>query len=318
MTITLLGGPLPIFKRSIDAYRQSLKMKSYNPSDFPVATTGFFYAADDTKTALRELYPYVDQGMKLANGTGYHKRLFANGADMNDVMLVGSPQQIIEKMIYQYEELGHQRYLAQIDFGGMPFEKVMKNIEIIMKVVAISGAVIGKKTLTAMKYVAEKMNKDFPEVEFDLIDLSEKDIQFSDGRNYTEYQGDTLEVTTKIMEADALIIGTPIFQASIPGSVKNIFDLLPEKALRDKVVSIVVTAGSAKHYLVAEMQLKPILSYMKAQVLPETVFIEGQDLFRQEIINADINFRLDKLVEDTLIMVETFKELRKKQEDALF
>lgn len=57
--------------------------------------------------------------------------LFANGADMNDVMLVGSPQQIIEKMIYQYEELGHQRYLAQIDFGGMPFEKVMKNIEII-------------------------------------------------------------------------------------------------------------------------------------------------------------------------------------------
>lgn len=131
MTITLLGGPLPIFKRSIDAYRQSLKMKSYNPSDFPVATTGFFYAADDTKTALRELYPYVDQGMKLANGTGYHKRLFANGADMNDVMLVGSPQQIIEKMIYQYEELGHQRYLAQIDFGGMPFEKVMKNIEII-------------------------------------------------------------------------------------------------------------------------------------------------------------------------------------------
>ena len=52
-----------------------------------------------------------------------------------------------------------------------------------MKVVAISGAIIGKKTLTAMKYVAEKMNKDFPEVEFDLIDLGEKDIQFSDGRN---------------------------------------------------------------------------------------------------------------------------------------
>lgn len=98
-----------------------------------------------------------------------------------------------------------------------------------MKVVVISGAIIGKKTLTAMRYVAEKMNKDFPEIEFDLIDLGEKDIQFSDGRNYTEYQGDTLEVTTKIMEADALIIGTPIFQASIPGSVKNIFDLLPEK-----------------------------------------------------------------------------------------
>ena len=66
------------------------------------------------------------------------------------------------------------------------------------------------------------------------------------------------------------------------------------------------------------MQLKPILAYMKAQVLPEIVFVEGQDLYRNEIINHDIIFRLDKLVEDTVLMVETFKILRQKQEDALF
>lgn len=87
--------------------------------------------SDQSKTYNGKSADLDVNGLKLANGTGYHKRLFANGADMNDVMLVGSPQQIIEKMIYQYEELGHQRYLAQIDFGGMPFEKVMKNIEII-------------------------------------------------------------------------------------------------------------------------------------------------------------------------------------------
>ncbi|MBM6763703.1 NADPH-dependent FMN reductase [Ligilactobacillus agilis] len=187
-----------------------------------------------------------------------------------------------------------------------------------MKIVALAGSVVGKKTLTVMNYVAQKMATDFSEIDFELIELAQKDIQFSDGRNYLEYSGDTLEVTTKIMAADALIIGTPIFQAAIPGSVKNIFDLLPEKALRDKVVSLVITAGSPEHYLVAEMQLKPILAYMKAQVLPEIVFVEGQDLYRNEIINHDIIFRLDKLVEDTVLMVETFKILRQKQEDALF
>ena len=73
--------------------------------------------------------------------------------------------------------------------------------------------------------------------------------------------------------------------------------------MRDEVVSIIVTAS--KHYLVPEMQLKPILSYMKAQVLPEIVFIEGQDFNRQEIENIDIHFRLEKLVEKGNVVVES-------------
>ena len=187
-----------------------------------------------------------------------------------------------------------------------------------MKVVALLGSISGKKTATALDYVVKKMTNDFAEHDFELIDLSQKQMQFSDGRNYLEYTGDTLEVASKIMAADALIIGSPIFQASIPGALKNVFDLLPPQALRDKVVSLIITAGSPKHYLVAETQLKPILAYMKAQVLPEIVFVESKDLYRNEIINHDIIFRLDKLIEDTLLMTATFSNLRKQQEDALF
>ena len=44
---------------------------------------------------------------------------------------MGSPQQIVEKMLYQHELYGHQRFMAQIDFGGVPFDKIMKNIELI-------------------------------------------------------------------------------------------------------------------------------------------------------------------------------------------
>lgn len=44
---------------------------------------------------------------------------------------VGSPQQIIEKILYQHELFGHQRYIAQMDFGGVPFEELKKNIELI-------------------------------------------------------------------------------------------------------------------------------------------------------------------------------------------
>ena len=131
MAIAMLGGPVSIFKRSVLAYRESLAINGYNPDDFPVATTGLFYTAKDSQTALREFYPYVNKGIEIANGTGFNKRLFANGAHPKDVMAIGSPQQIIEKILYQYEEFGHQRYMAQIDFGGMPFKKVMENIEMI-------------------------------------------------------------------------------------------------------------------------------------------------------------------------------------------
>lgn len=135
------------------------------------------------------------------------------------------------------------------------------------------------------------------------------------GRNYLEYTGDTKYVTETLMNADAIIIGTPIFQASIPGTLKNIFDLLPEKAFVDKVVSMIVTAGSPKHFLIAEQQLKPILTYMKAVVVPTYVFMEEKDFHRKEIVNDDTIFRIERLVEDTGVLLETYSSVRQAKED---
>lgn len=116
------------------------------------------------------------------------------------------------------------------------------------------------------------------------------------------------------MEANAIVIGTPIFQASIPATLKNVFDLLLVNAFQDKVASLIVTAVSSKHYLIAEQQLKPILSYMKAHIVPTYVFIEEADFLREEIINDDIHFRLERLVEDTLLQIEAVQMIREKQD----
>lgn len=65
------------------------------------------------------------------------------------------------------------------------------------------------------------------------------------------------------------------------------FDLLPVNAFRDKVIGLVATAGSSKHYLIPEMHLKPILSYMKAHTMQTYVFIEEKDFSNQQIVNDD-------------------------------
>ncbi|MER2078268.1 LLM class flavin-dependent oxidoreductase [Psychrobacillus psychrotolerans] len=131
MFLATLGGPASSFKRSIDAYRDAAKSSGFEPDDLPVATAGFFYAAETTQQAQDEYYPYINEGMKLSNGGGYPRDAFYSGAYPHNVMNIGSPQQIIEKILYQHELFGHQRYIGQMDFGGVPFEKLMKNIELI-------------------------------------------------------------------------------------------------------------------------------------------------------------------------------------------
>ncbi|WP_110933433.1 LLM class flavin-dependent oxidoreductase [Paenibacillus bouchesdurhonensis] len=131
MMLTTLGGPAINFKISVDAYRDAAERSGFDAAALPIATTSLFYTAETTQDALREYYPHANSGMQALRGSGYPKQQFAQATDYRDALMIGSPQQIIEKMLYQYEMYGQQRFMAQIDFGGVPFDKIAKNIELI-------------------------------------------------------------------------------------------------------------------------------------------------------------------------------------------
>lgn len=183
-----------------------------------------------------------------------------------------------------------------------------------MNVVVLAASNVGTKTKTAMSYINKQLEEKHSMHEVSFIDLTEKKIEFADGRNYLEWTGDTFEVTHAIMNADVIYIGFPIFQASIPATLKNVFDLLPVNALLDKTVAIVSTAGSEKHFLVAEMMLKPILNYMKAHVVQTTVFITETAFGRGEIIEDDIIIRLENLTDLTLSIAKAHEQIRLEEE----
>lgn len=131
MTLTTLGGPAVNFKSSVLAYRRMAEKNGFDPEKLPLATTSLFYVAETTKEALQGMYPHLNVGFQAIRGTGYPKQQFAQAPDYRDALMVGSTEEIIEKLLYQHELFGMQRFLAQIDFGGVPFDKIMKNIEII-------------------------------------------------------------------------------------------------------------------------------------------------------------------------------------------
>lgn len=131
MMLTTLGGPAINFKGSVEAYREALEQSGFDPAALPIATTSLFYTAENSQDALREYYPHLNLGMQALRGGGYPKQQFAQAIVYRDALMIGSPQQIIEKLHYQYELYGQQRFMAQIDFGGVPFDKITKNIELI-------------------------------------------------------------------------------------------------------------------------------------------------------------------------------------------
>lgn len=44
---------------------------------------------------------------------------------------VGSPQQVIDKILYQHEIFGHQRFLLQLTVGTLPHRSVLRAIELL-------------------------------------------------------------------------------------------------------------------------------------------------------------------------------------------
>ncbi|WEG73989.1 LLM class flavin-dependent oxidoreductase [Vagococcus intermedius] len=140
-----LGGPASSFKPTLDYYRQAGEQVGFKQEELLVATGGFFYASENSQDAFKEYYPHVNQGLTLANGQGFPKPAFAHGKEKESIINVGSPQQIIEKILYQHEVFNNQRYIAQLDFGGVPFDKIMKNIEI-----------LGEKIVPAIKKYTKK------------------------------------------------------------------------------------------------------------------------------------------------------------------
>ncbi|WKA54423.1 LLM class flavin-dependent oxidoreductase [Planococcus shixiaomingii] len=145
MMLATLGGQAESFKYSIDAFREAAEESGFDPAALPVATAGFFHVAETTQQAFDEIHPHVDKGMMKTNGRGYPQRQFMQGAHPHDVMNIGSPQQIIEKILYQHELFGHQRYIAQMDFGGVPFKRLMRNVDM-----------IGSEILPAIKKYTKK------------------------------------------------------------------------------------------------------------------------------------------------------------------
>lgn len=155
-----------------------------------------------------------------------------------------------------------------------------------LKLLGISGTIIGSKTLKVVEKALEEVEKYDSGIEIELLDLKQYNVEQCDGRPASAYNEDTQKVIELVTSADSYIIGTPIFHGSFPGVLKNMLDLIPAETFRHKVMGFMATGGNDQHYLVVENQLKPIASYFQAYVATEYVFAHNKDFNDQNDIMA--------------------------------
>src|SRR5206468_5553072 len=120
------------------------------------------------------------------------------------------------------------------------------------------------------------------------------------------FPGEQLQAAIEeLADADALIAATPVYKAGVSGLFKSFVDVLDNDLLVAKPVLLAATAGSARHALVIDEQLRPLFGYLRALVLPTSVFAGPEDWAASEL-----GERIDRAATELAVIMEAGVERR--------
>jgi FMN reductase len=78
-------------------------------------------------------------------------------------------------------------------------------------------------------------------------------------------------------QADGIVASTPVYKAGPSGLFTSFFDVLDNDLLIGKPVVLAATAGTARHALVADDQMRPLFAYLRTMTAPTSLFAAPED-----------------------------------------
>jgi len=134
MALAIIGGLPTRFAPFVELFRKAAAHAGRDPATLPVGINTHGYVADTSQQAADEFFPsYAAQMSHIGRERGWPpttRAQFNAGLPLRGHLAIGSPEQVIEKILYQHQALGHQRYLMQMSVGTMPHDKTMRSIEL--------------------------------------------------------------------------------------------------------------------------------------------------------------------------------------------
>jgi probable LLM family oxidoreductase len=140
MALAIIGGMPERFVPLTDLYKETYKQAGHDLTKLQLAINSHGYIADDSQKAADEFYPpYAYLMSKIGRERGWppmNRQQYEMMCAPQGSLVVGSPQQVIDKILYEYELFGNTRFLFHISVGTLPHAKVMRAIELLGTVVA--------------------------------------------------------------------------------------------------------------------------------------------------------------------------------------
>lgn len=140
MALAIIGGMPERFAPFVNVFRQAARQAGHDADKLPLGVNTHGYVADTSQQAADEFFPsYAAQMTAIGRERGWPpttREHFEAGRAPRGHLAVGSPQQVIDKILRQHEALGHQRYLMQMSVGTMPHAQTMRSIELFGTTVA--------------------------------------------------------------------------------------------------------------------------------------------------------------------------------------
>ncbi|HKW10500.1 MAG TPA: LLM class flavin-dependent oxidoreductase [Gemmatimonadaceae bacterium] len=140
MALAIIGGAPERFVPLIQLYRESARRAKQDSSHLAVSINSHVWIADDSRQAANEFYPsYAEVMSRIGRERGWPPTTRAQFEALRSPrgsLLVGSPQEVIDKMLFEHDLFGNDRFLAQMTVGSMPHDRVLHSIELFGTVVA--------------------------------------------------------------------------------------------------------------------------------------------------------------------------------------
>lgn len=134
LMLAIIGGMPEQFVPFVNLYRETAKKAGQDITKLQMGINNHVYIGEDSQRAGDEFYPYYATMMdRVGRDRGWppHTRQqFDNSRSSRGALMVGSVQQVIDKILYEHELFGNTRFLAQASIGHVPHKLTMKSIEL--------------------------------------------------------------------------------------------------------------------------------------------------------------------------------------------
>lgn len=134
LALAIIGGNPEQFVPFTRLYKETAAKAGIKKENIRLGINSHVYIAADSQQAGDEFYPsYAGVMNRIGRERGWQplsRQQFDHARSAHGALLVGSPQQVVDRILYEHELFGHSRFLAQMSLGDIAHEKVLTSMEL--------------------------------------------------------------------------------------------------------------------------------------------------------------------------------------------